>query len=257
MSQKIQLFTQDPQAGNPYRGWVDVEVDLGNERNVLPHLIWVAIAMVGLLIVGIIAFPAKAAMVTLVAVGLVALPWGIYCTSRKVSRILIVLVLIEAAAASTVVAEAQRDLWALIRFPVEFLFCLPIFLSVWRSKLLRQGGFRDFKIYLFCALASATYSLVPEITFVRGFAAILPFVVLCAIAEEVHCGDDARRVMGVLLAGCGIVVAINFLALVLVPASSSWHSDPDTGMLRFNGIFTEPNEIGSLAMATLGAGFGF
>jgi O-antigen ligase len=257
MNQKVPRFAQDSQAGAPCNRWFDIQVDLGNERDTVPHSIWVAAAMVGLLSVGIIAFPARAAMVTLVAVVTIVLPWAIYCVRRQVSRILIVLILIEAATASNVVAAAQSDIGALIRGPVEFLFCLPIFLSVWRSKLIRQGGFRDYKIYLICALASAIYSLAPEITLVRGLTAILPFIALCAIAEQVHSGDDARRVLGVLLAGCGIVVAVNFLALVLVPGGSSWHPDPDTGMLRFNGIFTEPNEIGSLAMATLGAGFGF
>src|SRR5579863_9208131 len=191
MRQKIQLFAQNPRAGEPWNDWSNVQVDHRDAHGVVPHPAWVAAAIGGLVILGIIALPARAMLVALVAMAAVVLPCGIYFTSQKVSRLLLVLVLIEAATASTVVAGAKSDISALIRCPVEFLFCLPIFLSVWRSKLLYRGGFRDYKIYLICALASAIHSQVPEITLVRAFAAILPFVAFCAIADEIHSGEDA------------------------------------------------------------------
>ena len=63
--------------------------------------------------------------------------------------------------------------------------------------------------------------------------------------------------MGILLASCGAVVAVNYVALTALPGSVSWVPDPDTGMLRFAGLFSEPNEIGSLMLATVGAGVGY
>ena len=257
MQQKIQLFARDSAGGQTWNEWPNPLREFGKAGATVSRTVWVAAAIIGLVVVCILGFPERASMVAIVAAVAVILPWGIYCTSQKVSRLLIVLVLIEAATASSVVVATNSDLGALIRCPVEFLFCLPILLSVWRSKLLHQGGFRDYKIFLIIALASASYSQLPEITLVRAVAAILPFIALCAIAEEVHNGEDARRVMGILLAGCGIVVVVNVFALALVPASTLWQPDPDTGLLRFCGIFTGPNEIGSLAIATLGAGFGY
>jgi O-antigen ligase len=128
---------------------------------------------------------------------------------------------------------------------------------VWRSGILRQGGFRDYSIYLIWAFASSIYSLLPTVSFGRALAATLPFIALCAISLKVKNGQDARRAMGVLLTGCGVVVAINLVGLIALSGDVAWHPDPDTGMLRYNGIFTEPNEIGSLMLATLGAGFGY
>jgi O-antigen ligase len=63
-------------------------------------------------------------------------------------------------------------------------------------------------------------------------------------------------VMGVFLAGCGLVVAANYVAL-LMPTDMTWQLDPESGMTRFAGFFTEPNELGALTLATLGAGFGY
>jgi O-antigen ligase len=62
--------------------------------------------------------------------------------------------------------------------------------------------------------------------------------------------------MGVLLAACGIAVGANYLA-ILIQASLAWQPDTETGMLRFVGFLTEPNEIGNLMLATVGAGVGY
>ena len=62
--------------------------------------------------------------------------------------------------------------------------------------------------------------------------------------------------MGYLLAGCGIVVAANYLEMLIQPGVA-WQVDTEEGMLRFVGFLTEPNEIGNLMIATLGAGFGY
>jgi O-antigen ligase len=257
MREKINLFSPQSAADRSSNAW---RTDSVGEPDTSPRpqsRLYLAAAVAGLMILAIFAYPAQAANVTLVAIVAIVLPWGLYYTSRDVSRLLIVLILIEAATASTWVVTAGTDLGALIRCPLEFLFCLPIFLPVWRSGILRQGGFRDYKFYLLAALASAAYSIAPEASAARAMAAILPFIAICAIAEKVHSPEDARRVMGVLLAACGLIVAINFLALILFPASTSWHLDEETGMLRFSGIFTEPNEIGGLAIATITAGFGY
>ena len=200
--------------------------------------------------------PTAAVIVMLVAAVAIILPWAVYRTSRHPSWLLIVIALIEAATASSFVSGSDEQIGAFIRYPVEFLFVLPFIPALWKSEILRKGEFRDYSIYLILALASATYSLLPKVSFVHAIAAILPFCALCVIAEELRSGKDARRVMGVFLAGCGIVVAANYLAL-LIPTDMTWQIDPDSGMERFAGFFTEPNEIGGLVLATLGAGFAY
>src|SRR5580704_8957801 len=222
----------------------------------VPHIEYAIAAAVGLLILGLLAYPTGGGIVGLAIVGAVILPWSIYCTSRHVSWLLFVLVLIEAVAASAFAAGSDAKIGAFVRYPLSFLFILPFIASLWRSGILRQGGFRDYGIYLIWALLSVSYSILPAVSIARAFAAILPFLAFCAIVSEVRSGEDARRMMGVLLAGCGVVVAANYLAIFIQPGTA-WQIDTEQGMLRFVGFLTEPNEIGNLMLATIGAGVGY
>jgi len=59
--------------------------------------------------------------------------------------------------------------------------------------------------------------------------------------------------MGVLLAACGVAVAVNFLSILIQPGEA-WQPDTESGMLRFVGFLSEPNELGNLTLATVGVG---
>lgn len=229
-------------------GWVDPPA---HKR--IPHLESLAAGVIGLTILVLLINPFAAEVLVGVA-AVAALPWVVYHTSRHPSWLLIVLVVIEAVTASSFVAGSDKPIGAFIRYPLGFLFVLPFLRTLWKSGILSKGGFRDYSIYLAWAMISASYSILPGVSFTRAIAATLPFCAFCVIATEVRSGEDARRMMGVLLAGCGIVVAVNYLAL-LIPMDMTWQPDPDSGLLRFAGYFTEPNELGALILATLGAGF--
>ena len=259
MLQKLQTFPRVRHVEAHSYDWWNPNDELRDLRGrsfvgQIPRLEYLVPAAAGLLILGLLVHPAGSWMVALAIVAAVFLPWAIHRTSHHVSWLLIVLAAIEGASASSFIATSDQPLGAFIRYPLGLLFVLPFLPSVWRSGILRKGGFRDYTIYLIWAMVSASYSILPAVSFIRAIAAILPFCALCAIAVEIRSGDDARRVMGVLLAGCGAVVAVNYLAL-LIPTITTWQPDPESGMLRFAGYFTEPNEIGGLMLATLGAGF--
>jgi O-antigen ligase len=222
----------------------------------IPHIEYAIAGAVGLLILGLLTHPTGGGIVAIALVAAVILPWSIYCTSRHVSWLIFVLVLIEAVAASAFAAGSDAKIGAFVRYPLSFLFILPFTSALWRSGILRKGGFRDYGIYLIWALLSVSYSILPAVSIARAFAAILPFLAFCAIAAEVRSGEDARRMMGVLLAACGVVVAANYLAILIQPGTA-WQIDTEEGMLRFVGFLTEPNEIGNLMLATIGAGVGY
>jgi hypothetical protein len=222
----------------------------------IPRFEYLVAAAAGLLILGLLTHPSGSGVVVLALAAAVILPWSIYRTSNHVAWLMFVLVLIEAFAASAFASTSDDKLGALVRYPLGLLFVLPFLPSLWKSGILRQGGFRDYGIYLIWALVSVSYSLLPAVSLARAFAAILPFLAICAIASEVSSGEDAHRMMGYLLAGCGIVVAANYLEMLIQPGVA-WQVDTEEGMLRFVGFLTEPNEIGNLMIATLGAGFGY
>ena len=227
--------------------------NLGLSISRFPYLV---AAAAGLLILVLLTHPTGGEIVVAGIVAAAILPYAIYYTNRHVNGLLTVLVLIEAFAASAFASSSDAQLGALVRYPVILLFLVPFIPAVWKSGILRQGGFRDYSIYLIWALLSVSYSILPTVSLARAFAAILPFLALCAIAMEVRSEEDARRVMGVLLAGCGIVVAANFIENLIQPGLA-WGLDNDAGMLRFVGFLTEPNEVGNLTIATVGAGCGY
>jgi hypothetical protein len=213
-------------------------------------------AAVGLVILVLLTHPEGGELVAVAIAAAVILPFTIYYTSRHVGGLLILMVLIESIAASYSASTSDLQIGAIVRYPLSLLFILPFIPAIWKSGILRKGGFRDYSIYLSWALLSVSYSILPAVSLTRAFGAILPFLALCAIAMEVRSGDDARRVMGVLLAGCGIAVAANFLYILIDPGMA-WQPDPESGILRFVGFLTEPNEIGNLTLATVGVGYGY
>jgi exopolysaccharide production protein ExoQ len=191
------------------------------------------------------------------ALAAAALAWSLNCTTRDNAMVIVPLVLIEAVTASTVIGQQQEAVGAFIRYPLVVLFCLPILPSLWRSGILSQGGFRDYTLYLLWGLISVSYSLLPEISFGRLLSSALPFFAIAAIAASINTGGDVRRVMGIMLAGCGIVVLANVVVLAAFPSAVSWLADPESGIQRFEGIFSQPNEIGALMLATVGSGFAY
>ncbi len=241
--------------------WSKVLTDTGDRRAQIfgfsiPRFEYLAAAAMGLLILVLVTHPEGGGLVALAIAAAVILPYAIRYVSHHVSGLLIVIVLIEAVAASCFAGNSDQKIGAMVRYPLGLLFILPFIPSLWKSGILRQGGFRDYSIYLIWALFSVSYSILPTVSLGRAFAAILPFLAMCAIAMEVRSADDARRLMGVLLAGCGLVVAANFLAILIQPATA-WQLETESGMERFVGFLTEPNELGNLMLATLGAGFGY
>src|SRR3984885_3756240 len=219
MLQKLQTAPRDRTSEAQ---WSKVFTENGDRRAQnfglsIPRLEYLIAAAAGLLILVSLTYPIGGAIVALAIVAAVVLPWAIYYTSRHVSGLLIVLVLIEAIAASYFAANSDQKIGAMVRYPLNLLFILPFIPSLWKSGILRQGGFRDYAIYLTWALVSVSYSILPAVSIARAFAAILPFLALCAIVVEVRSGDDARRAMGVLLAGCGTAVAATSLAILIQP----------------------------------------
>lgn len=206
-------------------------------------------------VLGWFLFPYLALLVLGLVVAGVVLVLSVRYTTRHPHWVLLALVVIEALTASTLVGAQQEALGAMIRYPLVALFCLPLLPLVWRSGILWREGFRDYSLYLLWALLSAGYSLLPEVSLGRALSSLLPFCAACAIVGAIDGPVQARRAIGVLMLGCGLVVLANFIVLGFFPASISWLFDPDTGIERFEGIFSQPNEIGALMLATLGAGF--
>lgn len=212
--------------------------------------------ILGLIVLGLLGLLVLFGVAPKILLGLIViaiLPWAVRRTTRQTMWILMPLTLIEAVTASKFLGE-DNSLGAFIRYPMVLLFCAPVLPALWRSGLLKTGGFLAYTVYFLWALVTVSYSPLPYISLGRLLSSFLPFCAIVAIVSQTKDGADARRAMGVLLLSCGIVVLANFIGMFLL-SGAAYYADPETGMDRFTGIFTEPNEVGGLMLATIGAAF--
>ena len=193
--------------------------------------------------------------ILLAVAGLAILPWAVQFTSRNHIWLLMPLALVEAVSGSKFLGDDNLAS-AFIRYPLVLLFCMPVLPALWRSGLLKRGGFFCYTIYFLWALLSVAHSPIMDMSLGRVISSFFPFCALCVIASECKDGDNARRGMGVLLLSCGLIVAANYFVLFVLPSEAYFIDlDPDAGIARFSGTFTQPNEIGALMLTTVGAAF--
>jgi len=153
-----------------------------------------------------------------------------------------------------------------LRYPLLLALCLPAIPAVWRSGWLRRGGFKALSFYFAWAALTIAWSLAPGVSAGRLVPDVLLFVALALVVESMQEPQDMENLFGRFLVGCGILLALIALTAVVFPVNIfregedpaigvyNWFLD-DAGILRFSGIFSATNELGSLAVATAGAGF--
>jgi O-antigen ligase len=105
---------------------------------------------------------------------------------------------------------------------------------------------------MWCAL-TIIYSLDPAISFARLLSDVLLFVALANTCFELNNKDDVQRLFGHFLLGCGLLQALNIVAWSTFPSSLTYSPDQQ-GLVRFSGFSNDPNVLGSLMLATVGAG---
>jgi O-antigen ligase len=155
-----------------------------------------------------------------------------------------------------------------LRYPFLIALCFPAIPWVWRSQLVRRGGFRLFIGYFAWAALTIAWSLAPGVSAGRLVPDVLLFVALVLVVESIRERRDEERLFARLMLGCAIVLGLIAITALAFPTNVfregddpaigvyNWVLD-DAGILRFSGIFDAPNEIGGLAVATVGAGLSY
>jgi O-antigen ligase len=159
------------------------------------------------------------------------------------------------------------------RYGLNFIFCAPLVPVLWRSGLIWQGSFRLLLLYFAWCLITVTYSLEPIYSLGRLVSSLLLVSAVSVLALEVSDREDLARLLRNYLIGCSILVALLAVSYVLLPHDITFAS-PDAldvngnpipgaisessgGIARFVGIFTQPNEVGSLVLITVGVGVAY
>jgi O-antigen ligase len=186
-------------------------------------------------------------------IGTVLFLWGIIYVIRKPEWLGFAFIFEELLPYANIIPEDPASRWYL-RFPLLLPLSFP---AVWvsiRSGILWCGRFKGFLFYFAWAAISVLYSLRPEISGGRLFGDVLLFCALGAITASVKGPDQVQSILGRFLAGCAIFEGA-LLFSWLMPSGDTWIVEE--GLPRFCGIFSTPNEVGSLAMVTIATAFAY
>lgn len=197
-------------------------------------------------------FPRLAA---LVVAALALLVWTIRRSYADASWLIVALIVEETLPYINIIPLDPQNRWFL-RYPLLIPLCLPALWIVWRSKILWQDGFRYILAFFAWGAVTVVYSLNSPISAGRLLPDILVFAALTVAALNVRSQGDVQKLLGRFLLGCGVLQVLTVIAWFFFPANLT-HMIDDQGLLRFTGIGTDANAVGSLMLATIGAGVAY
>ena len=147
-----------------------------------------------------------------------------------------------------------NDQLFMVRYPLLIAFCGAAVWTAFKNDEILQGGFLDYLIYLGFGVISISYSLLPTYSTARILAAILMFMAIVRIARAVANREDIESLLSWYLVGTGIVWAVIVVSSLVMSHDVVWDVEAMTGMVRLRGIYGSPNQIGEIALATIGVG---
>jgi O-antigen ligase len=234
-------------------------------------LVLAAATMVAVIALLVLTDPRGSISIVLAAgVGLAGLVAAFFYANRHRDTVIIALLLTEMLSANVFMPAGVSTA---TRYSLNFIFCAPLVPVFWRSGLIWQGTFRLLLLYFAWCLVTVTYSLVPTYSLGRLLSSLLLVSAVSALALEVSDQEDLARLLRNFLIGCSVLVAVLAASYVLLPHDISFAlpdaldvngnpipgaiSESSGGVARFVGIFTQPNEVGSLVLVTIGVGVAY
>jgi len=223
-------------------------------------------AIVAAVALAVLANPRGSVSIALAGVvGLVCVVAAFVYTIRHRDAVIIAVLLTEMLSANVFMPAGFNTV---TRYVLNFIFCAPLVPILWRSGLIWQGSFRLLLLYFAWCLITVTYSLVPVYSLGRLISSLLLVSAVSVLALEVSDKQDVRRLLRNFLIGCSILVALLAASYLLLPHDITFASpealdvngnpipgvisESSGGIARFVGIFTQPNEVGSLVLVTVG-----
>jgi O-antigen ligase len=212
----------------------------------------IGVAGLGLLALLMLNFPILILGVAAVAGG-IAIVWAARRVQGNGAYLLCALLLIEELSGATFL-PLTNDQYFMVRYPLLIAFCGAAVWTAFQNSEMLQGGFLDYLIYLGFGVISISYSLLPSYSTARILAAILMFMAIVRIARAVANREDIEKLLSWYLVGTGIVWLVILVSSVLMSHDVVWDVEEMTGLVRLRGIYGSPNQIGEIALATIGAG---
>ena len=212
----------------------------------------IGMAALGLLALLMLHSPDLALSVAAVAVGILII-WVAWRVQGNGAHLLCALLLVEELSGATFLPLSDEQHF-LVRYPLLMAFCGAAAWTALRKSEIWQGGFRLYLMYLGLGVISISYSLVPSYSAARILASILLFMGIVTIARSVADREGIERLLKWYLIGTGIVWMVILVSSVLMAQDLVWDAEEMTGVVRLRGIYGSPNQIGEIALATIGVG---
>ena len=212
----------------------------------------IGIAALSLLALLMLNFPILILGVMGVA-GAVAIVWAARRVQGNGAHLLCAILLIEELSAASFLPLTNDQVF-MVRYPLLIAFCGAAVWTAFQNSEILQGGFLDYLIYLGLGVASISWSILPTYSTARILAAILMFMAIVKIARTVANREDIEKLLGWYLIGTGIVWAVVLVSSLLMSHDVVWDVEEMTGLVRLRGIYGSPNQIGEIALATIGVG---
>jgi O-antigen ligase len=190
-------------------------------------------------------------------IGVVGLLWAARYTVKHPIWLACAMLLIEVGASLNFFDESVRPF---LRYPLLFLFCLPVLPTLWRDPMALRGGFRLYLIYFALALFSVTYSIAPFYSLGRVVGSVLLFGGVYTVSQNIKDEQDMRRLFGVLWVACCVILAGVAASWVLLPSDLAWQLPnqwSDDSVVRFVGFLNSSNQVGEVALPTIATGMLF
>jgi O-antigen ligase len=212
----------------------------------------IGVAAIGLLALLMLNFPILILGVAAVA-GATSIVWAARRVQGNGAHLLCALLLVEELSGASFL-PLTNDQFFMVRYPLLIAFCGAAVWTAFQNSEILQGGFLDYLIYLGFGVVSISYSLLPSYSTARILAAILMFMAIVKIARAVANREDIERLLSWYLVGTGFVWAVILVSSVLMSHDVVWDVEEMTGLVRLRGIYGSPNQIGEIALATMGVG---
>jgi exopolysaccharide production protein ExoQ len=212
----------------------------------------IGVTAIGLLALLMLNFPILILGVMAVA-GAISIVWAARLVQGNTAHLLCALLLVEELSGASFL-PLTNDQFFMVRYPLLIAFCGAAAWTAFQNSEILQGGFLDYLIYLGFGVVSISYSLLPSYSTARILAAILMFMAIVKIARAVANREDIERLLSWYLVGTGIVWAVILVSSVLMSHDVVWDVEEMTGLVRLRGIYGSPNQIGEIALATMGVG---
>src|SRR5262249_9009766 len=234
-TQEIALSPKSSNLGSHVMKMFDRQVDGAAEVTTPP---WATLLFGAFSIFALICLRWPSALVAVAAPAVfVGILWAASYTRHHTKWLVLPMLLNEALASVNLIDDSVRPI---LRYSLLALFCGPLLPAAFKTELLRRGGFKLYGLYFLWGVITVFYSIYPFYSLGRVSSAAVLFAAVVTVTSKMEGEAEIYELMKIFWIGSAILMGILAASVLALPSDVTWKLD-DNGMLRFTGVFNNPN----------------